>query len=249
MTIPAGGALSRTIEVKISALLTFDNVLIMSAVDAETGVCYIKLIGRQGEPGEVIETPLDQIIINSASPVEEQPPRATQKRYQDAMERLPSMQQGGANKDIVSASDTNVWWIEKANSEAEPQPKYLLYTNQQLLGYSLLERTRSGGQRSGRFHPSEDYFAYSHIFEALPEAENDCFEANVREAYEIFDEENDEYRTRFNELSAQVDSLKLYVADQAGRRISSAEVRLEDLSRHYNDQKERWLYVTLESNA
>jgi hypothetical protein len=245
MTIPAGGALSRTVEVGVTSLLTFDNVLILSAVDAETGTCYTKLIGQHGTPGAFIDTPLDRITAKPATP-EQIPPaamRATQKRYREAMKTRPD------GSEVVSAgSETNTSWIQTRDLEAEQLPKYLLYTNQQLLGYSLLERARSDAQRSGRFHPGEDYFEYAGVFEAFPEAENECLEANVREAYEIFDEKNEEYRSRFNELSARIAMLNLYVADEAGNRIEAAEVRLEDLSRHYDDQMERWLYVTLEPN-
>jgi len=45
-TIPAGGPLSHPVELEISGLLTFDNVLIKSAIDLKTGTCYTKLIGR-----------------------------------------------------------------------------------------------------------------------------------------------------------------------------------------------------------
>jgi hypothetical protein len=251
LTIPAGGAVSRTVELEVRSLLTFDNVTIASVVDADTGVCYSKLIARQGEPGEFIDTPLDLIPLGPASPVQEQPAslRATQKRYQDAMQRLADTHDGDANEAFRSASDTNAWWIEKGPSDADQQPKYLLYTNGELLGYSLLERARADGQRSGRFHPSEDYFSYASIFAALPQAENDCFEANAREAYGIVEAGSDEYRQRFSELSAQVDALQLYLEDEAGLRIKTAEVRLEDLSRHYDDQTERWLQVTLEANV
>jgi hypothetical protein len=158
------------------------------------------------------------------------------------MERLAGTQQANAN--ASSASDTNEWWIEKANSEADERPKYLLYTNGKLLGYSMLERARSAGGRSGRFHPSEEYFEYVDIFAALPQAENDYLEANAEEGYGIFAEEHDGYRTKFALLSAQVDSLELYVAEESGDRIAASEIRLEDLSRHYDDETERWLYVT-----
>jgi len=249
-TIPAGGALSHPIELEISGLLTFDNVLIRSAIDAITGTCYTKLIGRQGEPGGFVDTPLDK-IYSDPTPVDPEPPaamRATQQRYQTAMKLLAETQPGHADEGVPSTVDTNAWWIEPENSESVQQPRYLLYTNQQLLGYSLLERVRSGGQMSGRFHASEDYVDYAHIFAALPEAENECFEANAREAYEIYDEKSDEYRTRFTELTAQVAELKLFVRDEAGRRLVTSEVRLEDLSKHYNDQSERWLYVTHAEN-
>jgi len=245
-TIPAGGALSHPIELEISELLTFDNVLIKSAIDAKTGTCYTKLLGRQGEPGEFFDTPLDRINSNP-TPVDPEPPaamRPTQQRYQTAMKRLSETQPGDADEGVPSTVETNVWWIEPANLETDQRPKYLLYTNQQLLGYSLLERTRSGGVVSGRFHASEDYVDYAHIFEAIPEAENECFEANAREAYEIYDEKSDEYRTRFRELTAQIAELRLFVTDEVGQRLVTSEVRLEDLSRYYNDQSERWLYVT-----
>lgn len=244
-TVPAGGALSHPIELEISGLLTFDNVLIRSAIDSKTGTCYTKLIGRQGEPGEFVDTPLDRINSNP-TPVDPEPPaamRATQQRYQTAMKRLAETQPGDADEGVPSTVET-AWWIEPENLESDQRPKYLLYTNQQLLGYSLLERTRAGGEVSGRFYASEDYVDYAQIFEALPEAENNWFEANAREAYEIFDEKSDEYRTRFRELTTQVAELKLCVTDEAGRRLVTSEVRLEDLSRHYNDQSERWLYVT-----
>jgi hypothetical protein len=245
-TIPAGGALSHPIELEISELLTFDNMLIRSAIDAKTGTCYTKLIGRQGEPGEFIDTPLDKTNSNP-TPVDPEAPaamRPTQQRYQTAMKRLSETQPGDADEGVPSSVETSAWWIEPENLESDQRPRYLLYTNQQLLGYSLLERVRSGGELSGRFHASEDYVDYAHIFEAIPEAENECFEANAREAYEIYDEKSDEYRTRFRELTAQVAELKLCVTDEAGRRLVTSEVRLEDLSKHYNDQSERWLYVT-----
>jgi hypothetical protein len=244
-TIRAGGAMAHPIELEISELLTFDNVLIKSANDAKTGTCYTKLIGRQGEPGEFVDTPLDKTNSNP-TPVDPEPPaamRATQQRYQTAMKRLAETQPGDADG-VPSTVETNASWIEPENLESDQQPRYLLYTNQELLGYSLLERVRSGGQMSGRFHASEDYVDYAHIFEALPEAENEWFEANAREAYEIYDEKSDEYRTRFRELTEQVAELRLFVTDEAGRRLVTSEVRLEDLSRHYNDQSERWLYVT-----
>ncbi len=105
MTIPLGDSLSRTIEIEVRSLLTFDNVMITSVVDAETGSCYSKLIALPGEPGEFIDTPLDQITFNSTSPVEEQPSplRATQKRYKDAMERLAETQQAEAESNAASA--------------------------------------------------------------------------------------------------------------------------------------------------
>jgi hypothetical protein len=248
MTIPAGGVLSRNVEVEVRSLLTFDNVMIASAIDSETNACYSKLIAKQGGPGEFVDTPLSNIPRSStlASQTKSAPPRATQKRYQDAMERLAGTPPSDTKAQFPPASEPNAWWIERGNSEADQQPKYLLYTDGKLLGYSLLEREGSHGQRSGRFHPSEDYFDYSEVLAALPQAENDCFEANAEEGYGIFNPGNEDYRTRFAQLSGQVDRLKLYVETESGRRIMTSKVELQDLSRHYDDQTERWLVINFE---
>jgi hypothetical protein len=166
--------------------------------------------------------------------------RATQQRYQDAMQRLAAARPD-ANTDS-SAIDTSTCWIEKT-SDSDERPKYQLYTNGKLLGYSLLERKRSDENLSGRFYPSEDYFDYAPLFVELPEAENECMETNAREAYGISDERGEITRTRFSELSAQVAELDLYLMSEAGTRIETAEIRVEDLSRYYNDQSERWLHI------
>ena len=247
MTIPAGSELSHPVELEARSLLTFDNVMITSAVDAATGVCYSKLIARAGEQGELLDAPLEMIIASSPSPDDERPTalRATQQRYQDAMKRGAESQPANVNEGDPSATVTNAWWIEKASAEADAQPKYLLYTGEELLGYSLLERARSQDQPSGRFHPSEDYFTYATLFENLSEAENDCMEANAREAYEIGEAGDDQYRTKFNELSAQANALELHVRNEDGLKIEAVEVRLDDLSRYYNDQTERWLSLRL----
>jgi hypothetical protein len=244
MTIPPGGVLTRETRVKASAILTFDNVPIVSAVDAETGVCYTSLVGRQGEAGELFDTSWEKIASQEVQRAEPPPKvlRATQQRYRDVAERLALAREAANNVPLAGEASSD--WIEKENLEADARPKYLLYTNQTLLGYSLLERTRSGGERSGRFHASENYFDYFEIFAALPEIENEALEANVREAYGIFDGENSAHRTRFNELAAQVTALELYVTDDTGLRIEGAAVRLEDLSQYYHDPTERWLYIT-----
>jgi hypothetical protein len=247
LVIPAGGALSCAIELKVSALLTFNNVLIMSANDSETGICYTKLIRQSDGLEEVFNTPFEKIAADSVAPGAPKPllMRAAQRRYQEAMERFGGTQQADANTGVPSPVSTNEWWIEKATFEADQLPKYLLYTNGKLLGYSMLERARADGKRSGRFHASEDYFEYADIFEAFPQAENDCLEANVQEAYGIFEVENDDYRKKFAQLSAQVDALGLYVEEESGHRLAASEVRLEDLSHKYDDQTERWLYITI----
>jgi hypothetical protein len=243
-TISANGQLSRPVEVELKGILTFDNMRITSAVDAETGICYTKLIEQPDGVSKFFDTTFeniapDSIAIHGDEPA---PMRATQQRYHDAIQRVAA-DRSEADKD-AQAIDPSPWWIEKAESDSDERAKYQLYTNGKLLGYSLLERARSD-QRSGRFHPSEEYFEYADIFAALPQAENDCLEANAQEAYGIFDQENDGYRTRFAQLSALVDALELYVAEESGQRIEASEVRLEDLSHHYDDETERWLYVTI----
>lgn len=247
LIIPAGGALSRTVELKVSALLRFDNVLIMSANDSETGICYTKLIRQADGLEEIFDTPFEKIAADSVASRTPKPPlmRATQRRYQEAMDRLAETQLADANAGVPSPGSKNEWWIEQANFVADRVPKYLLYTNGKLLGYSILERVLSDGKRSGRFHASEEYFEYADILEAFPQAENDCLEANVQEACGIFEEQNDDYRKKFAELSAQVDALELYVEKEGSHRLEVSGVRLEDLSRLYDDHTERWLYVTI----
>jgi len=65
LTIPAAAALSRPVELKINAFLTFDNVLIMSADDAETGACYAKVIRQPDGTEEIFDTPLDRVAASS----------------------------------------------------------------------------------------------------------------------------------------------------------------------------------------
>jgi len=247
LTIPAEGSLLRPVELKIGALLTFDNVLILSADDAETGVCYAKLIRQPDGLEEVFITPWAKIAAGSGTSPAPEPPlrRASQQRYQDAMEHLAQIQQR-AREVNAAANDIDRWWVESESVDSSGPPRYLLYTNGKLLGHSLLERSSSGGQLRGRFYPSDEYFEYANIFEALPQAENDCLEANAEEAYGIFNAGNDEYRTRYAQLSGQVAELELYAETEAGDRIATAKIELQDLSHLYDDQAERWLLITTE---
>ena len=57
MTVPASDKLRDPVEVEINAILTFDNVLITSAVDSNTGACYTKLIASPGDEGVFFDTP------------------------------------------------------------------------------------------------------------------------------------------------------------------------------------------------
>ena len=250
-TIPSSDALSRTVELKITGLLTFDDVLITSVIDAETGTCYTKLIARPGEAGEFFDTPFASIAPDTASLVNE-PEKvltATRQRYQDAMARLRDSERSDVSEPEVAnqlqMDSLLLGGLSQSQRENDTAPKFLLYTNRKLLGYSLLERTRSTNERRGRFHPSENYFEYAEFFAALPTAENECLEAYVQEAYGLKVAGALEARSRFSELSAKLEALKLYVENEDGHPIEASEIKLEDLSRHYDDEAERWLYVTL----
>lgn len=229
LTIPSGVVLPRTILIEIKGLLTFDNVRVLSAVDVDNGVCYTKQIGTLLEPGTFIDTPFE--MIDSAAkeiPSSEAPVSVAAPFVQPATTQAR-----------VPLNDT---LAVEPDSDSE-RPRFLLYSNQTLLGYSLLEKTRSARQKRGRFHPSDDYFDYSQLFAAFPQAENDCMEVNLREASGLTNDNATELRQTFNELSERIDALKLYVADASGQPIETAEVRVEDLSRHYDDPSERWLHV------
>ena len=165
------------------------------------------------------------------------------------MARLADSERGDAKESAVAnqveMDSLPVVAIPQSQREAnDDAAKFLLYTHRKLLGYSLLERTLSTRERRGRFHPSENYFEYAELFAALPAAENEYMEASVQEAYGLQVAGALESRNRINELSAQLEALKLYVENEDGHPIKAVEIRLEDLSRHYDDEAERWLYVT-----
>lgn len=250
-TISSSSALLRAVELKITCLLTFDDVLVTSVIDAETGTCYTKLIARSGEAGEFVDTPFESIAPYKASLVKE-PEKAltaTRERYQDAMARLRDSERSNVSEPDVAyqlqMDSLLLGGLSQSQREDDTAPKFLLYTNRKLLGYSLLERALSTHERRGRFHPSENYFEYAEFFAALPAAENECLEANVQEAYGLKVAGALEARSQFSELSSKLEALKLYVENEDGRPIEAVEIRLEDLSRHYDDEAERWLCVTL----
>jgi hypothetical protein len=232
LTIPSGVVLPRTMLIEIKGLLTFDNVRILSAIDVDSGVCYTKLIGNLLEVGTFIDAPFEMIEAG-----------ANETSASDATAAANSVAvpcvQPTITQPRIPASDM---LAAEADSDSGP-PRFLLYSNQTLLGYSLLEKTRSAQQKSGRFYPSDDYFDYSQLFEAFPQAENDWMEVSAREAYGLTADNAGEYRKRFAELSEGIEALRLYLADAEGRAIETAEVGVEDLSRHYDDQSERWLHV------
>ncbi len=226
LTIPSGIVTDSAIVIEIKTLLTFDNVLVESAVDADTGLCYTKRIAPSGKAGEFIDTPFE-MLPGETAPITEA--------------ALPASFVAQAPQHPIEPSPVEL----KAEADSDPdRPKYLLYSNDTVLGYSLLEQTKSANQRKGRFHPSDDYFDYSQTFEAFPQAENDWMELNAREAYGLTDDDAEAYRNRFNELTDKIGALKLYLADANRKRIETTEVRVEDLSHYYDDQRERWLYVT-----
>jgi len=251
LTISCSSALSRTVELKITGLLTFDDVLIRSAVDADTGACYAKLIAQPGEAGEFFDTPFEIIAPDRVSRVEE-PTRVltpTRDRYQKAMAHLADLSQKDVSgPDVANQLEMDsllLGGLSQTQRENDSAPKFLLYTNRTLLGYSLLERAFSTQQRRGRFHPSEDYFEYAEFFVVLPAAENECMEANVQEAYGLKVAGAEEARARYNELLVQLEALRLHVENEDGQPVDAVEIKLEDLSRYYDDEAERWLYVTL----
>jgi hypothetical protein len=249
-TIPPSNALSRAVELKITALLTFDDVLITSVSDAETGACYTKLIASFGEAGEFFDTPFESLAPDTASLVSEPAKvRTATRRYQEAMASLRDSERSDVREsDVANQLELGLLLpdgLSQSRRETDTAPKFLLYTNRKLLGHSLLERARSTNERRGRFHPCEDYFEYAEIFAALPAAENECMEANVQEAYGLVVADARDARNRFSELSVQVEALELYLESEEGHRIETVAIRIEDLSRHYDDEAERWLCVTL----
>jgi hypothetical protein len=241
--IPANGPLSRPVEVELKGILTFDNVRITSAVDAETGICYTKLIEQPDGLSQFFDTPFEKLVVTDSTATDLGQfgaMRPTQKQYHDRMQRVAS-EQGEATRD-AKAVDPSPWWIE--NSDSEEQPKFLLFTSGKVLGYSLLERTHAGGQRGGRFLASDDYFDYADVFTALPLAENEWMEANAREAYGLMDNNASEFGKRFVELTSRIEELMLSLEDANGNHLETAVIKIEDLSSYYDDDSERWLYVS-----
>jgi hypothetical protein len=227
LTIPAGAVLPQSITIEIKGILTFDDVLITSAVDTKTGVCYTKLIAKSGQTGTFIDSPFEMIVAGEVPQ-----PDKTRSQY-------PAYASEG-----VTDEATNLHREERtAFRDESARGEYLLCSNGKVLGSSSLEKTNSANQRTGRFFPSDDYFEVAEIFGQFPTAENDWLEANVREAYGLTDENASDFRKKFNELCERIDALKLYVADKSGKQIATIEVKLEDLSTFYGDESERWLHV------
>jgi len=249
-TIPSSNALLQAVELRITSILTFDDVLITSVIDAQSGTCYTKLIAPPGEVGEFIDAPFESIAPETVSLVKE-PAKvltATRQRYVEAMASLADSGRSDVSESaLANQIETDSWigTITRSEHASEAGAKFLLFTNGKLLGYSLLERALSTHERRGRFHPSEDYFDYAELFAALPGAENAWMEANAQEAYGLKVDEADDSRNRFNELSTQLEALKLYVENEDGHPIEALEIKLEDLSRHYDDEAERWLCLKL----
>jgi hypothetical protein len=243
MTIPAPGAISSELHVEVRSILTFDNVLIRSVVDCITGVCYTKLIGPYGETGDFIDTPFEMVATATRPEPKNQSP-ARDAELGKSTERVDESVECGDGSG--GAYERPIPLIETHDINGEPRPKYLLYTNGKLLGYSRLERTDADGDRRGRFYPIEDYYDYAAIFEEMVTTENEVLEINLQEAYGIeADPDAAAIRNKFNDLSARIEALELYLSDEDGQRIDAAQIKLEDRARYYGDEAERWLYVAL----
>jgi len=243
LVVPQGDSLSRAVELEVKALLTFDDVLIKSAADAETGANYTRMLSQPNGPDEFFDTPFEMITV-PAPPPAPTPLRATQKRHQEAMARNTASKNDNSSA-VDSLPRFELWCDEGSVADDDSLPKYLIYSGPELLGHSLLERVHSARERSGRFCPGDNYFNYVDIFAALPDAENEFFEAAVKTAEGLVDNEVQQASSRFSELAAKIAALDLYVQSEGGERMAVSEVRLEDLSRKYDDQAERWLYITL----
>ena len=242
MTIPAAGAISNEVHLGVSSILTFDNVLIRSVVDTATGVCYTKLIGPHGEAGEFIDTPFEMITATATPPEPKDQSAARDAVPGKSPERVDESAEG---RDGSGAYARPIPLIETHDIDGNPRPRYFLYTNGKLLGYSRLERAAADGELRGRFYPSEDYYDYAEIFAEMVQAEDEVLEINVQEAYGLATDPDSKIRDIFNDLSGRIEALQLYVTDEDGCRIHAAEIKLEDRARYYNDESERWLYVTL----
>jgi hypothetical protein len=251
LTIPAGAVLPQSITIEIKSILTFDNVRITSAVDTETGACYTKLIGKSGDPGTFIDATIEMIAgdgVSTGSDSDRVGP-STARTAQNIDDR----QEPGLHPDAIAPGTDAAVAIKPYDdlsmafdSDLET-PKYFLCSHGTVLGFSALEKTKPEHRRTGRFFPSDDYYEFAEIFQQFPTAENDCLEANVREAYGLKDDDADDLRRKFNELCGRIDALKLYVADESGKQIATTELRLEDLSYFYSDESERWLHVRFEN--
>ena len=243
MTIPVEGAISSEFHVEVRSILTFDNVLIRSVVDCATGVCYTKLIGPHREAGDFIDTPFEMITAPPTRPEPQDPSTARDAELGESPERVD--QSWGSRDYSGGAFERPIPLIETHDIDGNPRPKYLLYTNGKLLGYSRLERTDAYYERRGRFYPVEDYYDHAEIFEQMVTAENEFLEASVEEASGIEADPDSKIRDKYNELSDRIEALKFYLADEDGRRLDASQIKLEDRARYYGDESERWLYVTL----
>jgi hypothetical protein len=238
LTIPAQGAIAAEVHLEVRSILTFDNVLIRSAVDATTRVCYTKLIGPHGEAGEFIDTPFEMIAASATRPEPEEQSARDAERESTAEESVTRRARSGAYARTISL-------IETHDIDGNPRPKYLLYTNGKLLGYSRLERNDSKDERYGRFYPDDDYYEYAGIFGEMVTAENEFLEAAIQEASGLEADPDSKIRDKYNELSDRIEALQFYLTDEDGGRIDASRIKLEDRAHYYGDLTERWLYVTV----
>src|SRR4030095_7241569 len=104
--------------------------------------------------GEFIDTPFEMITATATRPEPEDQSPAQDAELAKSIARANESVQG---RDGSNAYARPIPLIETHDIDGNPRPKYFLYTNGKLLGYSRLERTDSYYQRVGRFHPSDNY--------------------------------------------------------------------------------------------
>src|SRR5258708_29154292 len=139
-----------------------------------------------------------------------------------------------------------VWIAPEDRGPDEIKPQYFVYSGSELLGYSFLEKgVPSVLERTGRFHPEENYFEYAETFSDFTRVMNESFDANVKAAYLGADAENMEAASKFAELSTQVSALNLHIADANGQPVTTTELRIDDYVAKYDDATERWLYIVV----
>jgi hypothetical protein len=121
--------------------------------------------------------------------------------------------------------------------------KYNLYSDDELLGYSMLEgHDSSMGIRGGKFYPSENYLKVEHIFRKLFKTMFDDYEARrISGNYDSLDIPSSQVK----ELLAQVDALKLRIETEDGQRVGTFRINVEDYS-DVLDKEERQLEIIVD---
>jgi hypothetical protein len=106
--------------------------------------------------------------------------------------------------------------------------KYNLYSENELLGYSLLEGDDSSmGVRGGKFHPCESYFKLDHLFRALTQTSYDEWEKRRISGNHTTP---DNPSSSVKDLRAHIAALNLRVETEDGRKVGTSAISLEDFS-------------------